>query len=102
MTPFWAPTSGANSDNSIRPTVARSRWPCSMLVNRARLVFSQSCSGVAVRREPQIVDHRVYIVFELGDLAARIDLNRPGEITLGHGSGDFGDRPHLRRQIGCQ
>ena len=28
----------------MRPTVARSRWPCSMLVNRARLVFSQSCS----------------------------------------------------------
>ena len=28
----------------VRPTVVRSRWPCSMLVNFARLVFSQSCS----------------------------------------------------------
>src|SRR5436190_1469025 len=44
MTPFCELTSGASSDSSMRPTVARSRWPCSMLVNRARLVFSQSCS----------------------------------------------------------
>ena len=28
----------------MRLTVSRSRWPCSMRVNRATLVFSQSCS----------------------------------------------------------
>src|SRR5882762_5510632 len=44
MTPWWAPTRGASSDRSIWPTRTRSRCPCSMLVKRARLVFSQSCS----------------------------------------------------------
>src|SRR6266850_634334 len=44
MTPIWAFTSGVSSVSSSRPTVVRSRWPCSMLVNLARLVFSQSCS----------------------------------------------------------
>ena len=58
MTPFCALTSGASSDSSMRPTVARSRWPCSMLVKRARLVFSQSCSvlrSVVCRRLSIIV-----------------------------------------------
>src|ERR1700727_2295646 len=44
MTPICALTSGVSSESSRRPTVVRSRWPCSMLVNLARLVFSQSCS----------------------------------------------------------
>ena len=38
--------------------MVRSRWPCSMLVKRARLVFSQSCSvlrSVVSRRLPIIV-----------------------------------------------
>src|SRR3981081_3796571 len=46
MTPICAFTSGVSSVRSRRPTVVRSRWPCSMLVNLARLVFSQSCSGL--------------------------------------------------------
>src|SRR5438477_420616 len=57
MTPIWAFTSGVSSVNSSRPTVARSRWPCSMLVNLARLVFSQSCSVLTsvVRRRLRIM-----------------------------------------------
>jgi hypothetical protein len=42
--------------------VVRSRWPCSMLVNLARLVFSQSLLGVDVGGEPQIADHRIDVV----------------------------------------
>ena len=55
--------------------------------------------GVAVGREPQVVDHRVDVVFELGDFAARIDLNRPRQVALGHGGRHFGDRAHLRGQV---
>src|SRR3979490_3167006 len=47
-----------NSVRSSRPMVVRSRWPCSMLVNLARLVFSQSCSvftSVVRRRLPIMV-----------------------------------------------
>ena len=44
MTPWCALTSGTSSESSSWPTVARSRWPCSMPVKRARLVLSQSCS----------------------------------------------------------
>ena len=57
MTPFCALTSGASSESSILPTVARSRWPWSMLVKRARLVLSQSCSVFVsvVRRRLSII-----------------------------------------------
>src|SRR5438094_6587186 len=44
MTPLWTPRSAASSDSSIRPIVARSRWPCSILTNRARFVFDHACS----------------------------------------------------------
>ena len=55
--------------------------------------------GVAVGGEPQIVDHRVDVVFELGHLAARIDLNRARQVALGHGGRDLGDGAHLRGQV---
>ena len=37
-------TSGASSDMMSFATVLMSFWPCSIPVNRARLVLSQSCS----------------------------------------------------------
>ena len=55
--------------------------------------------GVAVGRQPQVVDHRVDVVFELRHLAARIDLNRPRQVALGDGRRHFGDRAHLRGEI---
>jgi len=62
-----------------------------MPVKRARLVLSQSCSVFAVGREPQVVDHRVDVVFQLGDFAARVDLDRAREVALSHGGGDLGE-----------
>ncbi len=50
-----------------------------------------------MRRE--VVDHRVDVVFELGHLAARIDLNRPGQVALGHGGRHLGDGAHLGGQV---
>ena len=55
--------------------------------------------GVAVRGQPQVVDHRVDVVFELGHFAARIDLNRARQVAFGHGGRDLGDRAHLRGEI---
>ena len=50
---------------------------------------------VAVGREPQVVDHRVDVVFELRDFAARFDLNRARKVALGHGGRDFRDGADL-------
>src|SRR5262245_28234475 len=58
--------------------------------------------GVAVGGEPQVIDHGVDVVFELGHLAARIDRDRSGQVPLGDGGRDLGDRAHLRGQIGRQ
>src|SRR5262249_28514513 len=55
--------------------------------------------GVAVGGEPQVVDHRVDVVLERGNLAARVDLNRAGQITLGDSGRDLGDSAHLRGQV---
>ncbi len=40
---------------------------------------------ISLRRQTEITDHRVDIVLELSHLAARINLNRTGQITLGDG-----------------
>ena len=58
--------------------------------------------GISVGGEPQVADHRVDVVFEFGHLAARIHLNRAGEVALGHCRRHFGDGTHLRRQVGCK
>src|SRR3984885_7949087 len=55
--------------------------------------------GVAVCGQPQVVDHRIDVVFELGDLAARFHLNRSSEVALGDGGGDFGDGAYLVREV---
>ena len=51
--------------------------------------------GVQLGREPQVGNHRVDVVFQLRDLAAGVDLDRPRQVALGHGSRDFRDRAHL-------
>ena len=55
--------------------------------------------GVAVGGEPQVVDHRVDIVLQLGHLSTGIDLDGSRQIALGHRGRDLGDRPHLRREV---
>ena len=56
--------------------------------------------GVAVGGEPQVVDHRIDVVFELGHFAARFDLDRARQVALGHRGRHFGDGAHLRGQVG--
>src|SRR4051812_9739396 len=58
--------------------------------------------GVHVRRETEVRDHRVDVVFQLRDLAAGVDLDRPRQVALGHGGRHFRDRAHLRGEVGRQ
>ena len=95
-------TSGASSERISCDTVARSRWPCSMPVNLARLVFSQSCSVFFRVVSRQVADHLVDVVLERRHFALRLDRDRPGQVALGHGGGHFGDGAHLGGQVGGQ
>jgi hypothetical protein len=56
--------------------------------------------GIAVGGKPQVVDHRIDVVFQFGHFAARIHLNRAGQVALGHRGRHFGDGAHLRREVG--
>ncbi len=47
----------------------------------------------------QLVHHRVDGFFELQNFAAHVDRDLAGQITTGHGRGDFGDVAHLARQV---
>src|ERR1700722_2486259 len=55
---------------------------------------------VALSGLTQVGDHSVDIVFQLGDFAARFNLNRTREISFRHGRGHFGDSAHLIGDIG--
>ena len=55
--------------------------------------------GVAVGGQPQVPDHGVDVVLELGDLAASADLNRAGEVALGDRGRHLGDGSHLCREV---
>ena len=97
--PWWAATSGVSSDMMSRDTVSRFFWPCIMPENLARLVFSQSCSLFF-----WVVSFRLPIIWLMlslscGDLALRFDVDGSGQIALGHGGGDVGDRAHLGGQV---
>ena len=56
--------------------------------------------GIALGRQAQITDHRIDVVLELRHLAAGVDLNGAGEITLGDGCRHLGDGAHLGGEIG--
>ena len=55
---------------------------------------------IAFSRLTQIRNHRIDVVFQIGDFAARLNLNRARQIAFGHGRGDLGDGAHLVGQIG--
>ena len=53
-------------------------------------------------RVPQVANHLIDVVFELLNLAARLNCNRPGEVPLGNRGGNVGDGAHLSGQVGGQ
>jgi len=53
---------------------------------------------VLLRRVAQVEDHLVDVVFEAGDLAGGVDVDRPREVALGDGGGDLADGAHVGRQ----
>ena len=58
--------------------------------------------AVALRGLAQVEDHRVDVVFQFRHFAFRIDLDGARQIALGHRGRHFGDRAHLRGQVGRQ
>ena len=57
---------------------------------------------VLLGRVAKVADHLVDVVLEVGDLALRVDPNRPREVTLRHGSSHLRDGTDLGRQSGRQ
>ena len=51
------------------------------------------------RERTQLIHHRVDGFFQLQNFAADIDGNFAGEVTAGHGGGDFGDVAHLAGEV---
>jgi hypothetical protein len=54
---------------------------------------------ILIGGQPEVADHRVDVVLELGHLAARIDLDRARQVTLGHRGRDFRDGANLRGEV---
>ncbi len=54
--------------------------------------------AVALGGLAQVRDHRVDVVLQLRDFAARFHLNRARQVALGHGGRHLGDGAHLRRR----
>ena len=55
--------------------------------------------GILIGRGAQVLNHRVDIVFELHDLAARVDLDLASQIAFSDRGGDVGDGAHLCGQV---
>ena len=99
MTPCCALTSGASSSSSIRPTVTQVALTLHHAAELREVGLQPVLLGVALGGDPQIADHRVDVVLELGHLAARLDLNRARQVALRHRGRHFGDGAHLGRQV---
>ena len=56
--------------------------------------------GALVGRLAQVADHLVDGVFELSDLALRVDVDGARQVALGDGGRDFADGAHLGGQVG--
>ena len=55
--------------------------------------------GIAIRRQSQVADHRIDVVFQLRHLAARFHLHGARQVSLGDGGGHLGDGAHLGGEI---
>ena len=55
---------------------------------------------VAFRGDTQVINHRVDVVLQLSNFAARLHLNGTSEVAFRHSSRDLGDSPNLRGEIG--
>src|SRR5439155_21140956 len=51
--------------------------------------------GIALRRESQIVDHGVEVVFQISNRATGFHWNGAGYVTLGDGGSDLSDGAYL-------
>ena len=102
MSPWCALTSGASSDSSMPADGGEVALALQHAGEAREVRLEPVLLGVAVGGQPQVVDHRVDVVLEVGHFAARLDLDRPREVALRHRGGDLGDRAHLVGQVGGQ
>ena len=100
MVPWWASTSGLSSLSSIWPTVLRLALALQHAGEFGEVGLQPVLLAIALGGLAQVGDHRVDVVFQLGDFAARLDLNRAGEVALGHGGRDLGDGADLGGEVG--
>ena len=70
-----------------------------MRLNFAKVGLQPVLLRVPLGGYPQIADHRVDVVLEIGHLAARLDLNGARHIALRDRGCHFGDRAYLGRQV---
>jgi hypothetical protein len=95
---------GVHERHQLREQHASHRGQVALALEHAghaREVRLQPVLGlVLVRGQPQVADHRVDVVLQLRDLAARPDLDRAREVALRHGRGHLGDGAHLGREVG--
>ena len=98
-TPWCALTSGTSSESSMLADRDEIALALQHAGEAGEVGLQPVLLGVAVGREPQVVDHRVDVVLELGHLAARVDLDRARQVALGHRRRHLGDGAHLGRQV---
>src|SRR5207244_779125 len=58
--------------------------------------------GDLVGEAPELVDHRVDGLLQLGDLAPGLHVDLLRQVALGHGGGDLGDVADLAGEVGRQ
>ena len=100
--PCWAATSGVSSLMISWATAAQVAVALHQAGDAGQVGLQPVLLLVGPRRLAQVGDHLVDVVLELGDLAAGLDGDRPGQVALGHGGGHLGDRAHLGGQVAGQ
>ena len=92
-------TSGASSDKQHASDGRQIALPLQHAGEAREVGLEPVLLVVAVGGEPQVVDHRVDVVFQFRDFAAGFHLNRTRQVALGHGGVDFGDGANLVGQV---
>ncbi len=95
---------GVNEGDKLRKKLSADRDDVALTLQHAReareVRLQPILLGIELRRETQIADHRVDVVFEFRDFASRADLDGACQIALCHSRRHFGDGSHLGGEIG--
>ena len=94
---------GINQRSQFRQQHASDRGQVALALQHSgearKVRFEPVLLVVAIGGEPQVVDHRVDVVFQLRDLTAGFDLDRTSQVALGNGRSDLRNGAHLIGQV---